>query len=96
MVVEFAHPIHFPVTENTADASASAVCSLNLNSQMAVTIRPSDGLTGSGKDGRVSIVYRMDYEVDVGNGNGEAGTDEDHNVTVANNGQKIDILERPF
>ena len=95
MVVEFAHPIHFPVTEKTADASASAVCSLNLNSQMAVTIRPSDGLTGSGKDGRVSIVYRMDYKVDVGD-EGEAGTDEDHNVTVANNGRNIEIMGRPF
>ncbi|KJR89495.1 uncharacterized protein SPSK_06498 [Sporothrix schenckii 1099-18] len=96
MVVEFAHPIHFPVTDSTADATASAVCSLNLNSQMAVTVRPSDGLTGTGKDGRVSIVYRMGYEVDLGGDEG-GPTDEDHNATVGSSSNvKIEILGRPF
>ncbi|CAK7240244.1 MAG: 60S ribosomal protein L37 [Sporothrix thermara] len=94
MVVDFAHPLHFPVTDRTADASASAVCSLNLNSQMAVTVRPNNGMVGCGRDGRVSIVYRMDYHVDVGDEVDE-GYDEDHNVKVSNGG-RIEIMGESY
>ncbi|KAL1890854.1 60S ribosomal protein L37 [Sporothrix stenoceras] len=97
MVVEFAHPVHFPVTEKTADATATAVCSLNLNSKMAITVRPGDSQAGSG---RISIVYRMGYEVNVGEDRSQQQSDdasnENLNVSVGNNGLNIEIMGQPF
>lgn len=93
MVVEFAHPIHFPVTESTADATATAVCSLNLNSKMAITVRPGES---QGGPGRISIVYRMGYEVDVGEQQPGNASNEDVNVSVGNNGLNIEIMGQPF
>ncbi|CAK7565412.1 MAG: 60S ribosomal protein L37 [Sporothrix epigloea] len=94
MMVDRSQPPHLSVTGRTADASASAVCSLNLNSQMAVTVRPNNGMVGCGRDGRVSIVYRMDHHVDVGD-EVDDGYEEDHNVKVAHGG-RIEIMGHSY
>ncbi|CAK7223667.1 60S ribosomal protein L37 [Sporothrix bragantina] len=94
MVVDVGQPMGFPVSHSTASASSLAVGTLNLNSQMSITFRPNNGMVGFGKDGRVSVVYRMDYHVDVGEEVDE-GYEEDHNVRVANGGH-IEILGETY
>ncbi|CAK7270170.1 60S ribosomal protein L37 [Sporothrix epigloea] len=90
MMIDRNQSPHMTATGRTADATASAICSLNLNSQMSVTVRPNNGMIGSGKDGRVSIVYRMDHHVDVGD-EVDDGYEEDHNIKVALGG-RIEIM----
>ncbi|CAK7224744.1 60S ribosomal protein L37 [Sporothrix curviconia] len=94
MVVDFAQPLHSPVSRLTSDAATSAISTLNVNAQMAVTVRPNNGMIGSGRDGRVSIVYRMDYPEDLDNDSGERH-EEDHNIQVGSGG-RVDFVGETY
>ncbi|CAK7218164.1 60S ribosomal protein L37 [Sporothrix eucalyptigena] len=85
MMISAPHPIHFPVTDHTADAAASAVLTLNQNCDMAITVRPRFSASGPDRSDRVSIVYRMDHHIDVGD-EVEDSYDTDRAVKVANGG----------